>query len=205
MKEINGNLIEVLILDTLKEMVIVLDKEMNIIYANKSAQSSLDLDLADIIGKKCYRLWHLRDTPCPNCPVINSMETKEVSEGEITTPDGRVWRIKSYPLKNERDEIIGAIEITQEITEAKILEAEIRYLTFHDKLTGLYNRAFFEEELKRLDTKRQLPISIVMGDLNGLKLVNDAFGHNEGDKLLKGIAEVLKRSCRKEDIIARWG
>ncbi|TYT24084.1 diguanylate cyclase [Dictyoglomus thermophilum] len=205
MKEINGKLIEVLILDTLKEMVIVLDKEMNIVYANKSAQSSLDLDLADIIGKKCYRLWHLRDTPCPNCPVINSMETKEVSEGEITTPDGRVWRIKSYPLKNERDEIIGAIEITQEITEAKILEAEIRYLTFHDKLTGLYNRAFFEEELKRLDTKRQLPISIVMGDLNGLKLVNDAFGHNEGDKLLKGIAEVLKRSCRKEDIIARWG
>ena len=65
MKEINGKLIEVLILDTLKEMVIVLDKDMNIVYANKSAQSSLDLNLAEIIGKKCYRLWHLRDTHVP--------------------------------------------------------------------------------------------------------------------------------------------
>ncbi|MGC8813626.1 diguanylate cyclase [Dictyoglomus sp.] len=205
MKELNEKLIETLILDTLKEMVIVLDKDMNIVYANKSAQISLDLDLKNITDKKCYKLWHYRDTPCINCPVIRSMETKEVSEGEVTTPDGRVWHIKSYPILNEKNKVIGAIEITQEITEKKIFEAEIQYLTFHDKLTGLYNRAFFEEELKRLDTQRQLPISIVMGDLNGLKLVNDAFGHEEGDKLLKSVAEILKKSCRKEDIIARWG
>lgn len=205
MKEVNGKLIENLILDTLREMVIVLDRDMAILYSNRSTQESLDLSENEILGKKCYRLWHNRETPCENCPVIKAMNNGEVSEGEVMTPDGRVWYIKAYPLKNENNEIIGTIEITQEITEKKILEAEIQYLTFHDKLTGLYNRAFFEEELRRLDTQRQLPISIVMGDLNGLKLVNDAFGHEEGDRLLKSVAEVLKRSCRKEDIIARWG
>jgi diguanylate cyclase (GGDEF)-like protein/PAS domain S-box-containing protein len=92
-----------------------------------------------------------------------------------------------------------------DITERKRADDQIRYLSFHDKLTGLYNRAYFEEELKRLDTNRELPISVIMGDLNGLKLVNDAFGHQEGDKLLTQIAKILKESCRKEDVIARWG
>lgn len=59
--------------------------------------------------------------------------------------------------------------------------------------------------MKRLDTKRQLPISIIVGDVNGLKLSNDAFGHYIGDELLKAAAECIKKSCRKEDIISRWG
>jgi diguanylate cyclase (GGDEF)-like protein len=72
-------------------------------------------------------------------------------------------------------------------------------------LTGLYNRAYFEEELKRLDTPRQLPISLILGDVNGLKLINDAFGHEEGDRLLRQIALILRESCRKEDVVARLG
>lgn len=78
-------------------------------------------------------------------------------------------------------------------------------MSFHDKLTNLYNRNYFEEELKRLDTERQLPLSIIVCDVNGLKLVNDAFGHQTGDLLLKKISKVIKEPCRKEDIIARWG
>lgn len=92
-----------------------------------------------------------------------------------------------------------------DITERKRSEEELKYLTFYDKLTGLHNRAFFEEELKRVDTFRQLPLSVIIGDINGLKLANDVFGHNEGDKLLIKVAEKLKASCRKEDVIARWG
>ncbi|MCL4376812.1 MAG: diguanylate cyclase [Actinobacteria bacterium] len=76
---------------------------------------------------------------------------------------------------------------------------------FYDKLTHLFNRAYFEEELRRLDTIRQLPLSIIIGDINGLKLVNDAFGHREGDKLLVKSGRFLRESCRKEDIISRWG
>ena len=93
----------------------------------------------------------------------------------------------------------------RDITERHQSEQRIRYLGFHDKLTGLYNRAFLEEEIKRVDTERQLPISIIMGDLNNLKLINDTYGHQIGDKLIKKAAEMFKESCRDEDIIARWG
>lgn len=95
--------------------------------------------------------------------------------------------------------------VVKDITERKKIESEIMFLSYHDKLTGLYNRAFFETELERLDTKRQLPISLIIGDLNGLKLTNDIFGHTEGDKLLQKVAKIIKDSCRKDDIVARWG
>ena len=78
-------------------------------------------------------------------------------------------------------------------------------ILYKDKHTGLYNKNFFEEELIRLDTKRQLPISIIMGDINGLKLINDAFGHKMGDSTLQRAAEIMTSSFREEDIICRVG
>ena len=81
----------------------------------------------------------------------------------------------------------------------------ISYLSYHDYLTGLYNRAFFEEEKKRLDTQRQLPLSVIMGDINGLKLINDGFGHAKGDSVLVEISGILQSCGREEDIIARIG
>jgi len=117
-----------------------------------------------------------------------------------------VWISYKVDRLNDSDgkfqEVIAACE---DITDRKQAEDKIRYLSFNDSLTGLYNRAFYEEELKRLDTRRQLPLTIVMGDLNGLKLINDAFGHSQGDLALQQVAEVLRISCRQEDIIARLG
>ncbi len=98
--------------------------------------------------------------------------------------------------------LIGTI---QDITKRKKTEEEIIYLSYHDKLTGLYNRRFYEEEVKRLDTERNLPISIIIGDVNGLKLVNDAFGHHKGDELILKAALAIQSSCRGNDIVARWG
>ncbi len=95
--------------------------------------------------------------------------------------------------------------IVRDITERKSTEEKLLYLSFHDNLTGLYNRSYFDEELKRLNTTRQLPLSIIIGDIDGFKLVNDAFGYKEGDELLKSVAKILKDSCRTEDILARWG
>lgn len=92
-----------------------------------------------------------------------------------------------------------------DITERKKKESEIFYLSYHDQLTGLYNRRFYEEELNRLDTKRNLPLTIVMGDVNGLKLINDSFGHVMGDELIKKVAQLITRACRGDDIIARMG
>ncbi len=101
--------------------------------------------------------------------------------------------------------IIGYHGIYTDIRDRKAAESKIRFLSFNDKLTGLYNRAFFEEELKRLDTQRQLPLALIIGDVNGLKLTNDVFGHLVGDQLLIETAGIIKQACRKEDIICRWG
>ena len=98
-----------------------------------------------------------------------------------------------------------SIGILRDITERNEKRAKIEYLSFHDQLTGLYNRRYYEEELKRLSTERNLPITLVMADVNGLKLTNDAFGHIAGDNLLKQLSEVLKSVCRADDIVARIG
>ena len=82
---------------------------------------------------------------------------------------------------------------------------KISHLSYHDFLTDLYNRAFFEAEKIRLDTQRQLPLSIIMGDINGLKLINDGFGHAKGDEVIIEIAQILKNCCREGEIIARIG
>lgn len=95
--------------------------------------------------------------------------------------------------------------VAKDISERNLKEAQIEYLSFHDMLTGLYNRRFLEEEAKRLDVPRNLPLTVIMGDVNRLKLVNDAFGHEKGDELIIKAAEAIKTSCRPEDLIARWG
>ncbi len=99
----------------------------------------------------------------------------------------------------------ASLTVLRDVTERREAERLMRYLSFHDQLTDLYNRAYFESELDRLDVPRQLPLSIVMADVNGLKVVNDAFGHQKGDQLLQHIADILQRCCREEDIIARVG
>lgn len=82
----------------------------------------------------------------------------------------------------------------------------ITYLTLHDGLTGLYNKTYFDNKLQEMENNKEyLPISLIIGDMNGLKFVNDVFGHHEGDSRLKKLALVIQQSCRENDIIARWG
>lgn len=109
------------------------------------------------------------------------------------------------PFYDSEGKLVAIESIMHNISERKKIEERLSYMSFHDSLTDLYNRAYFEEELKRLDTKRQLPLSVIVGDINGLKLINDAFGHKEGDEMLQNCADVLKSCCRSEDIVARWG
>jgi diguanylate cyclase (GGDEF)-like protein/PAS domain S-box-containing protein len=122
----------------------------------------------------------------------------------IVLKDGRFFERSSTPLKRD-EKVIGRVWTFRDITEKKRAEEKIWYLSFHDKLTGLYNRAFFKEELKRLNTKRQLPLSIIFCDLNGLKEMNDNFGYERGDLLLRKFADVLKSCFRNEDVVVRWG
>jgi diguanylate cyclase (GGDEF)-like protein/PAS domain S-box-containing protein len=93
-----------------------------------------------------------------------------------------------------------------DITERKEAEEKLRFMSFHDALTGLYNRAYFEEEMARLEGSRQYPVSILACDLDDLKMINDKEGHDAGDQAIKSAAKVLGfHTFRKEDVVARIG
>ncbi len=84
--------------------------------------------------------------------------------------------------------------------------AHIKYLTYHDELTGLYNKAYFDKTIQHMaDDEDCLPVSVIVGDMNGLKFVNDVFGHQEGDNWLRRMASIIRQSSRRNDIVARWG
>jgi PAS domain S-box-containing protein len=114
------------ILNTLVEHVIHEDREMKILWANKSACDSVGLSRKELIGRHCYEIWPKRSDPCPDCPVMKAMETGQHHEVEKMTPDGRVWFIRGYPLQDEKDNIVGGIEFTLEITERKQAEKELQ-------------------------------------------------------------------------------
>jgi diguanylate cyclase (GGDEF)-like protein len=97
------------------------------------------------------------------------------------------------------------VVMIREINEQKKAETYIKYLGTHDILTGLYNRAYLEEERNRLENSRRFPISIVIADLDGLKKINETAGRSAGDDLIKGTAELLRGAFRSEDVVARTG
>ncbi len=125
----------------------------------------------------------------------------------LRSRDGQHYAVSgsASPMLDAAGAVTGVVLVFRDVTEDKRRQREITYLSYHDALTGLYNRTFFDEELRRLNTDRQLPISVIMGDVNGLKLANDVFGHAEGDRVLITIARILTESTRSDDILARIG
>lgn len=212
------------IISFLPDATAVVDQEGKIIAWNRAMEDMTGVEAAEMLGKgnHAYALpFYGLPRPTLLDIVLNNDKESWQQYGEVEHireetlasetfcpyigSQGAMLYAIASPLYDEHSNKIGAIESVRNITQQKQDEEKIRYLSYHDKLTGLYNRAFFEEELKRLDTERQLPISIIIGDVNGLKLVNDAFGHHDGDELLTSAASLLKEACRDDDIIARWG
>ncbi|MFO7887669.1 MAG: diguanylate cyclase [Eubacteriales bacterium] len=97
------------------------------------------------------------------------------------------------------------IAFCSDISNRKERERRVEYLSYHDSLTGVYNRAFYEESIKKLDTEDNLPFSLIISDVNGLKLTNDTLGHAAGDKVLIETTKLLSRHLKKGDILARVG
>lgn len=107
------------------------------------------------------------------------------------------------PIKDEFNNINGIVIAFRDVTKERKKLEKIKYLSIHDQLTGFYNRSYFEEKLIEIDKDINLPISIVMSDVNGLKMINDAYGHKLGDELIKNVAKSIKHNCREEDFTAR--
>ena len=104
---------------------------------------------------------------------------------------------KGDPIK-----VIGTI---QDITERKKAEEILIYTNYHDYLTGLYNRRFFEEKKILFDVDEKLPLSVIISDINGLKIINDALGHTQGDNLIVETSKIIQSCCRNNDVLARIG
>lgn len=112
--------------------------------------------------------------------------------------------IHAFPIKLNEGQI-GIYGIYNDITERKKEEEKRRYISFHDQLTELYNRRYFENEMERLEGSRKTPISMIVADIDGLKKVNDTKGHRWGDQYIKKAADIISEVTRKEDIVARIG
>jgi PAS domain S-box-containing protein len=128
-----------LILSTLSELVTYQDNELRIKWANRAAGESVGLPTDQLVGHHCYEIWQKRMEPCIGCPVLQVLKTGECREGEMTTPDGRVWSIRGYPVRDEDDDLIGAVEVTMEITKQKraeeaVKKSEQRYRELYENL-----------------------------------------------------------------------
>jgi len=133
---------------------------------------------------------------------------KYYNEHRLKTKSGDWKWIRDIGKVSERDEKGNPVRIVGvhiDIDNEKRAAEEIEYLSNHDELTGLYNRRYFNEELKRLHNSRKYPISIIVGDMNKLKDINDNYGHSMGDRYIKRAAEAIKDSVRHEDVVARIG
>jgi diguanylate cyclase (GGDEF)-like protein/PAS domain S-box-containing protein len=116
-----------------------------------------------------------------------------------------VWVEASFRLRYGEAGVIEAVGVTRNIDERKRIERDVLYLSYHDQLTGLFNRRYYDEQLLWMDREENLPLTLVIADINGLKLTNDVFGHLVGDNLLKTFAKVLHKSCRPGDVAVRIG
>lgn len=115
----------------------------------------------------------------------------------------RIVDVYSSPITYNNRTVLFSIVF--DVTERENASKEIVYISYHDFLTGAYNRRFFEEKFGLINTMSNFPITVVMGDVNGLKLVNDSFGHLEGDNLLKEAVKRIGEALRPDDILARIG
>ena len=114
------------ILDSMRELVVYQNTDHTVLWANRAAGESVGVEPETLVGRFCYEIWAQHNTPCEGCSVIRARETGHPQEAEITTPDGRVWHVYGYPIRDANGIIVGAVETTLEITERKRMEETLR-------------------------------------------------------------------------------
>jgi diguanylate cyclase (GGDEF)-like protein/PAS domain S-box-containing protein len=201
-------------LESVGDGVISTDNKGNVMFLNRVAEFLTGWTQETAMGKSIEEVFNIvneftrEKSENVVSKVLESGKILELVDHTILiSKDGieRPIEDSAAPIVQENGEIVGVVLVFRDFSEKKQKQEKIEFLSYHDQLTGLYNRRFYEEELARLDTERNLPMTIVMGDVNGLKLINDSFGHVIGDELLKKVAEVMIKGCRADDIIARLG
>jgi diguanylate cyclase (GGDEF)-like protein/PAS domain S-box-containing protein len=198
-----------IVLNSIPTSIFYTDREHRFIRANQAFCKSIGLPMDEIIGKDLTELF-------PNLPQeqlshFYEASNKVMSSGKairgfieiFPSIRGRRWiQNDRIPYRDEDGNIIGVICLAVDISDFHETEEKLWYLSFHDVLTGLYNRTYFEEELIRLENGRQFPISIIIIKLDDLQSVNDRDGITAGNHLLQRTAQIMK-IFRADDVVAR--
>ena len=180
------------------------------LYVSPACRALLGYEPEEINGRSMYSLMHPDDLG-----QVSTRHLELLSGPAVITTEYRIrhkagnylwFESKSRAVYEASTGALTEIQIaSRDISERKRAEETLRYLSNHDSLTELYNRAFFEEEAARLGKSRQFPVSIVIVDVDAMKTTNDTEGHAAGDDLLRRTAAVLRAAFRPEDIVARIG
>jgi diguanylate cyclase (GGDEF)-like protein/PAS domain S-box-containing protein len=198
------------IVEAIPDLLVVIDSEGHFIDCMTSNDRILLMPKEAFIGKTLWEVMpkEISKIVYEKIQLVFKSGAMESFEYELEICN----KLQYYEIRmvknNEKEVLAIARNVTvqkQNELELKKSKHKLEYLSYHDQLTGLYNRRFFEEKLSELDAQRSLPLTIIMADVNGLKLVNDSFGHTIGDELLKKVVEVMRRGCRVADIISRLG
>ncbi|MFX0019865.1 MAG: PAS domain S-box protein [Promethearchaeota archaeon] len=170
-----------IILESISEHIVYQDLNNRIIWTNKAAADSVNLTTDQLIGKKCHKIWNNRDDKCPSCPVTSAVETCTPTKAEMTTPDGRVWLVKGFPVLDEEGNVIATVEITNEITkikqaEEKLKDTELQYRNTIDSMGDAIH--VIDKDLRLIlinpAIKRWLEVIGLRTDVLGKRL-NEAF------------------------------
>lgn len=199
-------------LQSIGDGVVATDVEGAITLLNPTARRMTGWD-DDALGEKFTTVLKLinEETEEPvSSPIEKVLKTGEIvglaNHTALINRQGAKTPIAdgAAPIRDADGQIYGVVMVFRDVTQEKQQREEIEYIMSHDSMTGLHNRWYMEELLNRYD-QQDNTCALIMGDLNGLKLVNDAFGHYEGDKFIRKIAAILKRCSGMRDIVSRWG
>jgi len=195
-----------LILNSSSDLIAYLDPDLRIRWVNHKSHELAGRKATEVLGEYCYTAWHGLDEPCIGCPLVRSGKTGQPQQGEIVTPDGKIWLVRAFPLHDTHGRINGFASFSLDVTEQKQAQRAIHRMAYYDHLTGLPNRALFQKELdRRLEEAvgRDHGLALMFLDLDHFKGVNDSLGHAKGDLLLQQIAGRLQGTVGREDILAR--
>jgi diguanylate cyclase (GGDEF)-like protein/PAS domain S-box-containing protein len=186
-----------------------MDREQRVIRVNKAMADRIGMSPEDLAGRRCYEIFHANGRAPVNCPHVQLMTDGGEHLAEIVEEKlGGTFMVSVTPLLDDHGDLVGSVHVARDISKAKRLEEELKLLATRDSLTGLLNRRYFMESFSSFfeNAKRySVPLSLCLCDLDNFKRVNDAYGHQAGDKVLAGFGEVLRNELRGGDIAGRYG
>lgn len=195
------------ILANLSDGLVEVTPEGVIILTNSAAEALLSLSQDQLLGSNFFEFFQEEDKQYAINMFGNAQQNfSQVNESQPITLGNRFVNLKIYPL----DKIVrpSCIIIIQDITERKELEEKLKMLSTVDQLTGAYNRRafddFFNQESER-SRRYKAPFSLIIFDIDHFKQVNDAYGHDAGDKVLQEVVKLCKMHNRPIDFLYRWG